>query len=126
MHLVSVRRICWVIAKRPDHAAILLASYPVGIGKADRATPLGRTTFRQAVLDPEWTHPDTGVVYGPFDPDNVLGGFGWDSKREIRDSFVVLAFMAIPARQPKTGWDKRVVEGAYDYGALNSADISRR
>ncbi|NET74426.1 MAG: L,D-transpeptidase family protein, partial [Sphaerospermopsis sp. SIO1G2] len=83
---------CWLVAKSAHGQAILLASYPVGIGQADRATPLGTTTFRHAVLDPEWTHPDTGMVYGPHHPDNVLGGYWLGLKPGDRGQFHGIGF----------------------------------
>ena len=94
---------CWLIAKPEKGQALLLANFPVGIGKADRATPLGSTTFRHAVLDPEWTHPDTGEVYGPHHPDNVLGGYWLGLKPGVAVSFMALDFMVIPARQRPIG-----------------------
>lgn len=53
----------------------LLASYKVGIGTADRSTPEGATHISDMVRKPSWTDPDTGEVFAPDDPGNVLGGY---------------------------------------------------
>ncbi len=56
-------------------SGILLAVLPVSVGKPGHETPLGRTTIASRVRDPEWRDPDTGAIYAPHDPRNVLGGF---------------------------------------------------
>ena len=56
-------------------AKVLLACIAVGLGADDSPTPTGQTRITQRVLDPQWTHPVTRVVYAPDDPDNVLGGY---------------------------------------------------
>jgi lipoprotein-anchoring transpeptidase ErfK/SrfK len=55
--------------------AVLIGSYPVGLGAAGHPTPLGDTTVAMCVRDPEWRDPDTGRIYKPGDPGNVLGGY---------------------------------------------------
>lgn len=54
---------------------VLVAYVPVGLGAPETRTPTGTTRVTLRALDPEWTHPVTGVVYAPDDPDNVLGGY---------------------------------------------------
>jgi lipoprotein-anchoring transpeptidase ErfK/SrfK len=54
---------------------LLLAGMPVGLGAAASPTPSGETRVTQRVRDPQWTHPETKVVYAPDDPGNVLGGY---------------------------------------------------
>jgi len=64
-----------LIAEIPSGGVVLVHAAPVGIGSPDRPTPLGRSTVRVMVRNPEWTHPDTGEVIAPDDPRNVLGGY---------------------------------------------------
>lgn len=67
---------CFVFAWHPSSEInLLLACLPVGIGTADRQTPMGRTQVTTMVRDPTWTHPDTKEVIPPDDPRNVLGGY---------------------------------------------------
>ncbi|MBA2479659.1 MAG: L,D-transpeptidase family protein [Planctomycetes bacterium] len=54
---------------------ILLAVMPVSLGRPGRETPLGTTTVRLRVRNPEWRDPDTGRIFAPKDPGNVLGGY---------------------------------------------------
>jgi lipoprotein-anchoring transpeptidase ErfK/SrfK len=54
---------------------VLVLYVPVGLGAPETRTPTGSTRVTLRALDPEWTHPVTGVVYAPDDPDNVLGGY---------------------------------------------------
>lgn len=54
---------------------VLWACFPVGIGTAERPTPVGRTRVTTVVRDPSWTHPDTRELIPPGDPRNVLGGY---------------------------------------------------
>ncbi len=47
--------------------------YPISHGAPQTPTPVGRTKLTDRVLDPQWTHPVTHKVYGPNDPENILG-----------------------------------------------------
>jgi lipoprotein-anchoring transpeptidase ErfK/SrfK len=52
----------------------LMASLPVGLG-TDGGTPLGmfRVRANSKLVDPEWTHPNTGEHFQPNDPKNPIG-----------------------------------------------------
>lgn len=54
---------------------VLVAYVPVGLGAPESPTPTGSTKVVQRVLDPEWTHPETGQVFAPNDQGNLLGGY---------------------------------------------------
>ena len=54
---------------------VLVLSVPVGLGAAGHPTPLGSTTVASCVRNPEWRDPDSGRVYKPNAPGNVLGGY---------------------------------------------------
>jgi lipoprotein-anchoring transpeptidase ErfK/SrfK len=53
----------------------LLGAFRCGLGRDISPTPLGATTVRQCVRNPEWRNPDTGKVLKPNDPENILGGY---------------------------------------------------
>lgn len=53
----------------------LIGVFRCGLGRDSSPTPLGATTVRQCVRNPEWRNPDTGKVLKPDDPDNILGGY---------------------------------------------------
>jgi LysM repeat protein len=52
----------------------LVASFPVGLG-SDGNTPLGMFRVRadSKLVDPEWTHPNTGEHFRSNDPKNPIG-----------------------------------------------------
>lgn len=47
--------------------------YAISHGALQTPTPIGHTKLTDRVLDPSWTHPVTHKVYGPNDPENILG-----------------------------------------------------
>jgi lipoprotein-anchoring transpeptidase ErfK/SrfK len=53
----------------------LVAVLRCGLGRDSSPTPLGATTVRQCVRNPEWRNPDTGKILKPDDPENILGGY---------------------------------------------------
>jgi lipoprotein-anchoring transpeptidase ErfK/SrfK len=53
----------------------LVGVFRCGLGRDSSPTPLGTTTIRQCVRNPEWRNPDTGKILKPDDPDNILGGY---------------------------------------------------
>jgi hypothetical protein len=53
----------------------LIGVFRCGLGRDSSPTPLGATTVRQCVRNPEWRNPDTGKVLKPGDPENILGGY---------------------------------------------------
>jgi len=53
----------------------LLGAFRCGLGRDISPTPLGTTTVRQCVRNPEWRNPDTGKILTPDDPENILGGY---------------------------------------------------
>jgi L,D-transpeptidase catalytic domain/LysM domain len=53
----------------------LVAALRCGLGRDSSPTPLGATTVRQCVRNPEWRNPDTGKILKPDDPENILGGY---------------------------------------------------
>lgn len=53
----------------------LIAVFRCGLGRDSSPTPLGATTVRQCVRNPEWRNPDTGKILKPGDPENILGGY---------------------------------------------------
>lgn len=55
--------------------ATLVATLRCGLGRDHSPTPLGVTTIRQCVRNPEWRNPDTGKILKPDDPENILGGY---------------------------------------------------
>lgn len=65
---------------------ILLASYPIAIGKAGWETPLGNYKVIEMQRDPSWQHPWTGKIIPPG-AENPLGarwiGFWTDGKNFI-------------------------------------------
>ena len=67
------RLAAWRVA--PDGSALLVAYVPVGLGAPETPTPSGATKVIERVRDPEWRDPNTGTVYAPGDPGNVLGGY---------------------------------------------------
>ncbi len=50
-------------------------SFPVGLGKPGRETPMGLWTVKRGgkLVKPTWTDPDTGKTYEAEDPDYPLG-----------------------------------------------------
>lgn len=54
---------------------LLVGALRCGLGRDSSPTPLGSTTVRQCVRNPEWRHPDTGKILKPDDPENILGGY---------------------------------------------------
>jgi lipoprotein-anchoring transpeptidase ErfK/SrfK len=54
---------------------VLLGVLPVSVGRPGHETPLGATTVSTRVRHPEWRDPDSGRIYPPRDPGNVLGGY---------------------------------------------------
>jgi lipoprotein-anchoring transpeptidase ErfK/SrfK len=56
-------------------APVLIACVPVGLGAPESPTPAGETRVEKRVRNPQWTHPETGQVFAPGDPGNVLGGY---------------------------------------------------
>jgi len=52
----------------------LVASFPVGLG-TDGGTPVGmfRVRSNSKLVDPEWTHPNTGEHFRSNDPKNPIG-----------------------------------------------------
>lgn len=65
---------------------VVLASYPVAVGRADWQTPTGTFAVFQKRSHPAWEHPFTGTVVPPG-PDNPLGarwiGFWSDGHHAI-------------------------------------------
>lgn len=61
--------------KAPGGGWLLLAYLPVGLGAPETPTPSGSTKVVERVRDPEWRDPNSGTVYPPGDPGNVLGGY---------------------------------------------------
>lgn len=53
----------------------LIGAFRCGLGRDISPTPLGATTIRQCVRNPEWRNPDTGKILKPNDPENILGGY---------------------------------------------------
>jgi lipoprotein-anchoring transpeptidase ErfK/SrfK len=53
----------------------LIGVFRCGLGRDSSPTPLGATTVRQCVRNPEWRNPDTGKILKPNDPENILGGY---------------------------------------------------
>jgi lipoprotein-anchoring transpeptidase ErfK/SrfK len=53
----------------------LMGVFRCGLGHAQSPTPLGATTVRQCVRNPEWRDPDSGRIFKPGDPQNILGGY---------------------------------------------------
>ena len=53
----------------------LVGVFRCGLGCDTSPTPLGVTSVRQCVRNPEWRNPDTGKVLKPHDPENILGGY---------------------------------------------------
>lgn len=47
--------------------------YVISHGAVQTPTPTGHSKLTDRVLDPSWTHPQTHKVYGPNDPENILG-----------------------------------------------------
>lgn len=54
---------------------LLVGALRCGLGRDSSPTPLGATTIRQCVRNPEWRNPDTGKILKPDDPENILGGY---------------------------------------------------
>ncbi len=54
---------------------LLIGAFRCGLGRDSSPTPLGATTVRQCVRNPEWRNPDTGKILKPNDPENILGGY---------------------------------------------------
>lgn len=54
---------------------LLVGALRCGLGRDSSPTPLGSTTIRQCVRNPEWRNPDTGKILKPDDPENILGGY---------------------------------------------------
>ena len=54
---------------------VLVRSYPVGLGKAGRSTPMGLWLVAKGkkVVNPAWRDEETGEYYYPDDPQNPLG-----------------------------------------------------
>lgn len=52
----------------------LVEKFPVGLGM-DNKTPEGTWLVVDKVKNPVYCDPDTGITYGPNDPDNPTGGF---------------------------------------------------
>jgi hypothetical protein len=57
------------------HGRILAGCFTASLGKPGHETPLGETRILQRVPNPEWRDPDSGHIFQPHDPGNVLGGF---------------------------------------------------
>lgn len=53
----------------------LIGVFRCGLGRDISPTPLGATTVRHCVRNPEWRNPDTGKILKPDDPENILGGY---------------------------------------------------
>jgi lipoprotein-anchoring transpeptidase ErfK/SrfK len=47
--------------------------YPISHGAPETPTPTGKTHLTGRELNPSWTNPKNGKVYGPDDPENILG-----------------------------------------------------
>ncbi len=52
---------------------VLVRTYRVGLGNADRQTPTGLWLVKLKQVNPEWTDPETNKKYLPNDPENPLG-----------------------------------------------------
>jgi hypothetical protein len=95
---------------------LLLASFPVSVGKPATPTPLGETVVAVRARDPEWRDPDTGRLFAPRDPGNVLGGYwlGFDPLPERR--FRGIGIHGFTAERPET-W----LETASSHGCIRLA-----
>ena len=54
---------------------LLIGAFPCGLGREQSPTPLGSSSITQCVRNPEWRDPDSGKIFKPNDPGNVLGGY---------------------------------------------------
>jgi hypothetical protein len=63
---------------------MLIGVFRCGLGHDNSPTPLGATTVRHCVRNPEWRNPDTGKILKPDDPQNILGGYwiGFESRAD--------------------------------------------
>lgn len=93
------------------HGRTLVASFPISVGKIGQETPLGVSTIVTRVPNPEWRDPDTGKLFAPKDPGNVLGGFwlGFDSLPDKR--FRGIGIHGYTAEQPDAWLEKRSSHG---------------
>lgn len=66
---------CFLLYPGPNDHQIVMAGLKVGVGQPGRETPLGVSHIDLKQRDPQWTDPDTGEVFAPDDPGNVLGGY---------------------------------------------------
>jgi lipoprotein-anchoring transpeptidase ErfK/SrfK len=53
----------------------LIGVFRCGLGRDSARTPIGTTTVAMCVRNPEWRDPDSGKIFKPQDPGNVLGGY---------------------------------------------------
>lgn len=53
----------------------LVAALRVGLGAPATPTPRGETRVVLRARDPEWRDPDSGRIFPPKHPGNILGGF---------------------------------------------------
>jgi lipoprotein-anchoring transpeptidase ErfK/SrfK len=65
---------------------LLVGSFHCGLGRVQSPTPLGTSSITQCVRNPEWRDPDSGKIFKPNDPGNVLGGYwiGFDHGADLR------------------------------------------
>ena len=65
---------------------LLVGSFHCGLGRVQSPTPLGTSSITQCVRNPEWRDPDSGKIFKPHDPGNVLGGYwiGFDHGADLR------------------------------------------
>jgi lipoprotein-anchoring transpeptidase ErfK/SrfK len=100
---------------------ILVMTFPVGLGAAAHPTPLGTTSVVACVRNPEWRDPDTGKVYRPDAPGNVLGGYWIGFAPGPGDDFHGIGIHGYTAESPD-GWLGK--QGSHGCVRMQQRDIS--
>jgi lipoprotein-anchoring transpeptidase ErfK/SrfK len=100
---------------------ILVGAFRCGLGRTSSPTPLGSTSVSMCVRNPEWRDPDSGRIFKPGDPGNVLGGYwiGFDHGPEQR--FKGIGIHGFTAESPELWLEK---DGSHGCVRLVQADIA--
>lgn len=99
----------------------LLAVFRCGLGRDSSPTPIGSTTIKMCVRNPEWRDPDTGKIYKPSDPGNVLGGYWIGFEPGANDHFKGIGIHGFTAESPEMWLEKN---GSHGCVRLTQTDIS--
>jgi lipoprotein-anchoring transpeptidase ErfK/SrfK len=96
-------------------------TFPVGLGAPGHPTPIGATSVVSCVRNPEWRDPDTGKVFKPDAPGNVLGGYWIGFAPGPGDAFRGIGIHGYTAEAPE-GWLGKA--GSHGCVRMQQRDIS--